>query len=272
MELKHEDYREPVCPFNTEQWTEPERHIPVDRIIRRLDEELTRGDFAAGEKLLAYWLKEAQMGRDERGEFSVRNELMGLSRKLGHKDDAYGHAERALEIIDRLDIGETVSAATAYINAATVYKAFGEAERAVPLFERARAVYEKELAGDDGRLGGLYNNMALALADLKRYREADGLYRKALSVMEKTEHGEIGQAITWLNIASAAAAERGLDARDEIAAALDKAAALFDAPELTWDGDYAFACEKCAPVFGGFGYADVEKDLLERAAEIHEGA
>lgn len=32
---------------------------------------------------------------------------------------------------------------------------------------------------------GLYNNEALALADLKRYEEAEALYKKAISITEK---------------------------------------------------------------------------------------
>ena len=77
-----------------------------------------------------------------------------------------------------------------YVNAATVYKAFGMAADALPLYAAAREIYEKELPADDARLGGLYNNMALALADLHRFREAEDCYRRALSVMARVEHGE----------------------------------------------------------------------------------
>jgi tetratricopeptide (TPR) repeat protein len=85
-------------------------------------------------------------------------------------------------------------------------------------------VYEKELSFSDRRLGGLYNNMALALVDLNRFREAHELYRKAVNVMEKNPDGESEVAVTYLNMASALEAEKGLlDGDEEIRALLEKA-------------------------------------------------
>ena len=133
------------------------------------------------------------------------NELMGLCRKLGEGEQAISFAERALNNIEKLGIENNVGAATTYLNSATVYKAFNRAEESILLFEKAREIYEQNLSADDDRLGGLYNNMALALVDLKRFVEADALYRKALSVMAAIKGKEPEQAITYLNMASAAA-------------------------------------------------------------------
>ena len=109
---------------------------------------------------------------------------MGLYRKLGRRDEALAAAQAALDRIRILGISHQVGAATTFLNAATVYKAFGMASDALPLFEDARAIYESTLPPKDPRLAGLYNNMALALVDLSRFAEADELYARAIAVRD----------------------------------------------------------------------------------------
>ena len=244
----------------------------MDRILAKLDEYLYKDDYVAAERHLLYWLKETSGADDHRTELLIRNELMGLYRKLGREVDALECVEAALSKIETLGIAHQVGAATTFLNCATVYKAFGKADSAIPLFERARTVYEKELEPDDSRMGGLYNNMGLALVDLGRYSEADELYRKAIAIMEKNENGQLEVAITYLNMASAAEAELGLvDADERVQDYLDKAAALLEGHRER-DGYYAFVCEKCASVFGYYGRFIYENELLTRAKEIYQNA
>lgn len=243
--------------------------ISISRILERLDEHLGRNDYAAAERHLLYWLSESRGACDGRTELLIRNELMGLYRKLGREEDALECARVALSKIDELGVSEQVGSATSYLNAATVYKAFGRAADAMPLFEHARSIYERDLDGDDSRLGGLYNNMALALVDLCRFDEANEFYSRAVSVMKRTD-GELEVAITYLNMASAAEAECGIvDADERIQGYLDDAEAILEA-HAKRDGYYAFVCEKCASVFGYYGRFFYEKELKERARRIYE--
>ena len=271
--LAREDYTDPQCPFCTEQYEKepPVRPIPSTRVIEKLDEFLGRNDYAGAERLLLYWLTEAEQGRDARGEFQLRNELMGLYRKLGRKEEALENADRALALAEQTGIGNTVSAGTAYVNAATVRKAFGMAAEGLPLFEKARAVYEADLKPNDPLLGGLYNNMGLALTDLGRFAEARDLYGRAVAVMEQVGGGEPETAVTYLNLANLAEAEKGLeDGAEEIDACLATARRLLDTPSLARDGNYAFVCEKCAPTFEYYGHFAYAAELTERAKTIYE--
>lgn len=247
--------------------------IPTDRVLARLDEHLRKNDYAAAKRHLTYWLTEAEQSEDLRGELLISNELMGLCRKLGECEEAFSHADRALMLIERMQIEENVGAATTYLNSATVCKAFGRADQAIPLFKRALKIYERELLASDERLGGLYNNMGLAFVDLGRFIEADVSYQKALAVMQGEAGREPEAAITYLNIASAREAEYGLEgAKEAIAECAEKAMELFDSCKERNDGDYAYACEKCAAVFGYYGYTDYENELLARCRRIYEGA
>lgn len=270
-EMEVTDYTDPQCPFCVDAYkSDNVKPIDAQRVIAKLDEYLGRNDYVGAERHLKYWEAEAKQGNDLRGEFTLSEELMGLYRKLGRREEAISYAEKAVHYVDLIELGGTVSAATAMLNAATVYKAFGAAEKGIPLFEKARAIYEEKLPSEDSRIAGLYNNFALALTDLKRFDEARDLYQKALVIIAKTENGEPEQAITELNLASLAEAQYGLEeAEKEIEEHLEKAEALLKTPGLIKDGNYAFVAEKCAPVFGYYGWFGVEADLKAESDRIY---
>ena len=244
--------------------------IPTERVLGKLDEHFSRNDYDSAEKHLLYWLGEANLIDDKRSALLFLNELAGLYRKLSKEEKAIETVSSLLDLIAKTGIENNVGAGTTYINCATVYKAFGKAEEALPLFEKAKDVYEKNLPSDDRRFGGLYNNMALALVDLERFSEAYELYEKAISVMANADDGDLEVAITYLNIASAKEAELGAEESEaQIRDYVEKAMEIFDEHENR-DGYYAFVCEKCASVFGYFGYFIYEKELEKRAREIYE--
>ncbi len=271
--IAKEDYIEPRCVLCDEPYgaAVPVRAVPQQRIIEKVDEYMSRRDYAGVERHLLYWLEEAKLGRDQKGELMIRNELVGHYRKVQNKEKAFESAAEALRLIEKIGFEGSLSAATSYTNIATVCNAFGENEQAIKLFEKARAIYESAPMTRPALLGGLYNNMALTCVSLKRFREADALYRKALETMERVENGVLEQAITCLNMANAAEDELGLEAADAIISEdLDHALELLDTPGIPNDGYYAFVCEKCAPTFAYYGWFFAADDLSERAKRIYE--
>lgn len=246
--------------------------VPMQHVISKLDEYLGRNDYSHAESHLRFWLGEAELRNDRRGQLSLLNELMGLFRKTGQKDNAIDASDKALRLCGTLGLEGSTVHGTTLVNAATVYKAFGLASEALPLYIRAREVYESILTEYDGRRGGLYNNMALALVDLERYDEADQLYRSALGIMSHNRYGELEMAITYLNMANAAEARYGLiPAEQQINDCINRARELLDTPGIPHDGYYAFVCEKCAPTFGYYGYFLDEAEYRGRAEQIYSG-
>lgn len=270
--LKPEDYLEPTCPFCTDglDGKKPVHPIDVCRMMDKLNAYLDRNDYDSAERHLDFWLAEAKCNNDDRGALSILNEQMGLHRKRGNRARALEATREGLALLDTLQMQGTLTAGTTFVNAATVYKSFGMAKEALPLYKAAQEIYEKELPMNDGRLGGLYNNMALALTDEKQFRAAEAYYRKALAVMAQVEHGESEAAITYLNMADLAAEELGLLESDALVSAyLDKAEELLQTPSLPRNGYYAFVCEKCAPTFDYFGRFAFAKELKTRSEEIY---
>ncbi|MBR3275855.1 MAG: tetratricopeptide repeat protein [Eubacterium sp.] len=271
--LKKEDYEEPRCLLCDEPEEAKTVHpVPQQRIIEKMDEYMSRRDYTGAERHLKYWLEEAKAGNDLRGQLMLYNELTGHYRKIGEKEKSLSAAENALQTVEKLGMAGTVSAGTSCVNAATAYSAFGEKERALELFEQAEKHYEEAGNVPSHLLGGLYNNMALVLVALKRFRKAHERYDRAMELMAKVEGGVLEQAITCLNRADAWAAELGEeDAEPKIFPLLDEAYDLLKTPEVPRDGYYAFVLEKCAPGFAYYGYFAAAEEFKKESERIYEG-
>ena len=273
--LRPEEYLEPDCPLcgNPYESLHPVRPVPQQRILNKLDDYMSRRDYDGAERHLLYWLKEAEQGRDLRGQLLVCNELIGHYRKNGSRENAFCYAELALSLLEEMDFEGSISAGTTYVNAATAYSAFGDNQRALELFERAKALYESTPHTQAHLLGGLYNNMALVLQTLGRFPEAFELYNKAMKTMETVPGGVLEQAITCLNMADAVAAQFGQEEGEaRIFELLDRADELLHDKSAPHNGYYAFVCEKCSPTYSYYGYFAVAEELQREAKEIYERA
>ena len=270
--LKPEDYVEPSCVLCGDPYGVPPKvkPVPQQRIIEKMNDYMSRRDYDGAERHLLYWLEEAKLGQDERGQLMLRNELVGHYRKVGNREKAMENAEEALRLIDVLEFDGTISSGTTYVNCATAMNAFGENERALALFEKARKVYEVAPKCEPNLLGGLYNNMALVESALGDYPAAMELYKKAVKIMGTVPAGCLEQAITYLNMANLMEAERGLEeAERDIMELLDSAYELLLGGDAPHDGYYAFVCEKCAPTYDYYGYFFASEELRRRAEEIY---
>ncbi len=242
--------------------------IPISSVISKLDAYLNKEDYESADRLLKYWLNEAHVIGDQRGELSILNEILGFSRRIDDKEGGISAVERCVELINTLTVDAKTSG-TILLNAATTMKAFGNAAGAIRHYEKAEDLFGKSLPSWDPLWGGLYNNYALALTDLGRYDEALDLYQKAIDIISLKENGTLEVAITLTNIAELMEKIGESDALIE--QFLEQTKTLLDDPALPRNGYYAFVCRKCAPTFGYFGWFAVQKDLNERADCIYEG-
>ena len=267
------DYKEPSCAlcggkeFYNPELADAKGRIPVKRVIEKADEYYNKNDILGAKRHLEYWEKEATTLNDLNGELSVVNELLGLYRKNGEKENAMRVIERALFLTKTLEISDTVSAATVYLNIATTYKAFGKFESALPLYEKTLAIYTANLKADDVRFGGFYNNSALALTDAGKFDKAEECYFNAIKVMEKAENGKPDFAITYVNLAHLYDCTKKAD---KITDCLFKAYGLLNDEENVKNGYYAYVLDKCAPSFKYFGYDKIADDMKKESKEIYE--
>ncbi len=250
----------------------PVQAVPIRRILDKLDSYLSRRDYEAAEKHLLCWLSEAERGGDRQGQLMLCNELIGNYRKTGKETEALLYADRALALLRELDLENSMTAGTTYVNAATAYNAFGRQEQALQYFEKARVLYESLPAVSPSQLGSLYNNMGLCCAASEHYEDAMQLYEKALVEMAKAQNGVLEQAITLLNMADCVAAQLGtIEGESRISELVQEASARLKTEGVPHDSYYAFVCEKCAPTFLYYGYFAIASELQREAERIYEG-
>ena len=273
-DFRKEDYDLELCACGN-TGSVPGGRINLTRVRERLDALEEAGDTEGAVRLLDYWLEEAREIRDRVGETLIENEYVGLYRKAGRGEESLRHGERALSLLEEYGLENTVMAGTTRINVATACTAFDRPERGMALFEDAREIYEGALAPDDGRLGGLYNNMGLCAAGLGRFAEGRKLYEQALQAVARTRDGEGEAAMTCLNLADLVSAEAEgrededalIQAAEETERLVEKAWMLLNTPSLPHDSYYRFICDKCAPVMAHYGRLDYAEELEKRAKE-----
>ena len=269
--ISREDYIEPCCPLKVGPGREIQP-IPQSRVLEKLDEYMQHRDFSGAERHLLYWMDEARAGKDLQGQLLICNEMIGFYRKSEMREKAYAAIEKAQDLLCLLNLTDSISAGTTYVNAATAYSAFGEEEKALALFTEARRIYENSTGVGPELLGGLYNNMGISCAALERFSEARSLYELALTQMRKVKGSEPEQAITYLNMADAIDAEFQAEAdAAQISKLLQRAKELILDPDLERSGYYAFVCEKCAPGFRYYGDEETALKLEKLAEEIYAG-
>ena len=285
MILEREDWEEQRCciarPEPTYHEEEGVVRIPARKVVEELDEILAANDTAKAEAHLKSWLEKARTGKDRFGELTVLNEQMGFYRSVGDREQGMRAVQEGLDLLETMDLKDSVTAGTTWINAATTMKAFGEASQAIPLYEKAWRAYSGRLDPTDYRFAGLSNNMALAYVDVGDCLHASRYYEKALSIIKNLPEGKLELAVTYVNMAcmyDAWGRISGLkeeeqapkDWDDRLWNCLEAAMGCLDDPSISRGAHYAFTCMECAATFGYFGQYRRKKDLEDRAEQIYQ--
>lgn len=155
--------------------------LPIQRIFERTDKYIAAREYSEADNIFRYYLSVAENNGDLRGEFTLRNDLIGFFRNLGNFDSALENAERAVIICDEMKAENTVSAASCYVNSAVIFRMKGQEEKALRFFRIAQQIYEFDLEKNDFRLAALRNNLSLSLFDYGDYDEAASLLSSAIA-------------------------------------------------------------------------------------------
>ena len=126
------------CCFDASEYTglpdaEPCAHpLDVPAIIRGLDALYAQGREDEAQTYLERRLEEARALGDWRGELSLTSELLGQYRRSMHEGKGLRAVDDALALIRAHRMGQTVSAATVMLNAATACSVPGSLTAVLP--------------------------------------------------------------------------------------------------------------------------------------------
>lgn len=244
--------------------------ISVTNFIKELDSFFAKEDLQGAGQCMLNWRSMAVHAGDKKGELTVLNEMIGYYRQTKEEAEGISAVNDAFRLIEEIGIKNSLSAATIYLNGATTMKSFGKSAEAMDFYNKALENYRVNLDENDPLFAGLYNNMALALQDLKKYSAAEEFFLNAIKITENIEKHELETAVSLVNLAHLYYDINNEDSR--VNSLMEKALGILENPEFFGYDKYAFTCRKCAPSFGYFGFFIAEKQLNERADKIYAGS
>ena len=243
---------------------------PAPDFIKKLDSFFAREDVGGASAYLEELYRRFSSNGESGNLLTVLDEIIGLCRQTGEESRALSAIEEAKELVEKLGLENSVTAGTVCLNCATTLKCFGKSAQAMPFYEKTGVIYDRFLDENDPLKAGLYNNMALALADIGKTDQAEEYFRKAIAVTLTDKRNALETAVSYVNLAHLLFDKNPID--KEIDTLLDSAYEILLTPDYFNYDKYAFTCRKCAPSFGYFGRFLQEKKLNERADEVYAGA
>lgn len=153
------------------------------------------------ERLIVERIKQAMESEDNNTLLEMLNEYIGLLRELGRKDESYAIAERIKNLLELMDLKDTIPYATSYLNIATAYRMGGAFDASYACYDVAENVYKKLLSPDSELFASLYNNKALLLQEAGRINESIDYLKKALAIVEALSL-EYESAVSHANLAN----------------------------------------------------------------------
>lgn len=128
-------------------------------------------------------LHEVRESADHGAELTILNELMGFYRSQSMYEKGITSTKEALRLVTQMGIDGTEAATTTLINAATLYRAAGDSDTALSLYQEALDQSTRTLAPSDRKLAALHNNLSIAYSDMDNYRQAQEELEKALAIL-----------------------------------------------------------------------------------------
>lgn len=134
--------------------------------------------------------------------FTLLNEMIGFCRDTTQKDKALQYCTELLQLLETMGLEGSFEYATALLNIANAYRAFGLLEESLKLFGQVEKIYKQKLEERDFGYANLYNNWGLAYQEIEDYEKAKEVLLKALAVVDSYEEAVIPQATTRTNLAA----------------------------------------------------------------------
>ncbi len=158
---------------------------------------LMSGDTGSAEPLLSEVIAIAR--EHYPGSIQLSEALGGLSHVLsrqGKLHEAQVAAAEALAVSLAREGEDSINSAMMYAILAEVHRLAGEDARALPLFRKARAIYEKMLEPDHPRLASVLSQEGLILLNDNQITLAERAMTRALEILERSCPGCVTEA--WI--------------------------------------------------------------------------
>ena len=238
--MKHDDYNQPLFDMLSEgkKPGAPEG-IPVVSILNKLNGLYDAGEYEKAKAVIDYWINDSEVIGDDRGQYTVLAEGLWLCYQTNDCDSALKYADIAINLTQSTSAIGEVDLALLIVAAANAICVFGEAGKALELYDRALLFLEGNLKNGDSRLIACYNNRAMAHAKNGSLAKATNDFYKALELSKKA--GCYDLALTYLNMSTV------YFNRNDLQVAREYAKNCFDVLMLNADPSdeyYSYICKR----------------------------
>ncbi len=155
--------------------------------LEALDRCFGEGRVSDAEAMLFTALNRAKAQHSMQDELMICNELIGFCRVMTRFREGADYARQAMILIDQLDIHETETEATTYINYATLMLQAGDKDKAQHLFQKASDIM-KHASCDLYTKAGFFNNLAGLLLQNGQHEKALLYIDTALELLAYIDH------------------------------------------------------------------------------------
>ena len=212
--------------------------MDIHEKLRQLDTLYETKQLKNAEELINQWLKTALENNDLKTALTLYNEAEGLYRTTGRAALAASTGEKALQLIDRMNLRGTSFHATTVLNTATAYQVAGENQKALDMFQNAENIFELLSMQYSYQAASLYNNISHVYQNLNRHEEALVYLEKAMRIISSMPDSAGEIATTQVGMAVSLTALNRIDkAEKQLALALN----YYQSKEGRNDGHYGSA-------------------------------
>ncbi|MCR5742438.1 MAG: DUF4125 family protein [Lachnospiraceae bacterium] len=146
-------------------------------------------------------ISEALKEGDNPGAITLMNEMIGMCRDAGFRQEGLTYSERALNLLKTMGYEGLPEYATTLINVANGYRAYAMYDEALSAYAEVERIYSEHLDPCDSRFASLYNNKSLLYQELHDYVTAATMLMKALPIIDAADDSYVEQATTRGNLA-----------------------------------------------------------------------
>lgn len=199
--------------------------MDINLVLSELDALFAEERVNEIEGFLTEHIAQAASEGAQEAELTLYSEMIGFYRETGQYEKSVVCCQKAIALMDEMEIQGTIPYATMLLNIANAHRAAGLLQESLDFYNRVLPVYEERLAPDDMYYASLYNNISLLYQEMGDFRAAKEQLEKALDIVIKKENTQFEIAVTYANLANTCI-ELGED--DEAKARAEEAIRIFE--------------------------------------------
>ena len=176
--------------------------MDINQVMSQLDELFQSGKTQEVEPFLQKNIEEAEKEEAWDAMLVLYNETIGFYRETGQYEKSIDYCNKAMELMSRMGLQNTIPYATTLLNIANAHRAAGLLQESLDYYNRVLPIYDRLLEKDDMYYASLYNNISLLYQEMGEFKKAKDNLMKALEIVVQKPDTEFEIAVTHANLAN----------------------------------------------------------------------